>query len=66
MIYFFLPETAGLSLEALDCIFDHDGITRGVLDKKNRRNMLEVSRKQQSTNMIEQEEKPQVDAKEFA
>lgn len=40
MIYFFLPETAGLSLEALDSIFDHTGITRGVLDKTHRKQML--------------------------
>lgn len=45
MIYFFFPETARLSLEALDKIFDvPGGITRGVLDKAHRRHMLEISR----------------------
>lgn len=53
MIYFFLPETAGLSLEALDNIFDCDGVTRGVLNKQHRRNMLEVSRQQLSDNTAE-------------
>ncbi|PSN59329.1 general substrate transporter [Corynespora cassiicola Philippines] len=49
MIYLFLPETAGLSLEALDNIFDCGGITRGALNKTHRRRMLEMS------NKIEQE-----------
>lgn len=66
MIYFFLPETAGLSLEAIDCIFDHGGITRGVLDKEHCRNMLEISMQQQRTNPIEEEEKPHADTKEYA
>jgi hypothetical protein len=48
IIYFFVPETAGLSLEALDGIFDHPGvITRGVLDKQHRRNMLQMSNRPQ-------------------
>ncbi|KIW24855.1 uncharacterized protein PV07_10543 [Cladophialophora immunda] len=32
--YFFFPETAKMSLEDLDHIFDESGITRGVLSKK--------------------------------
>jgi len=43
IIYFFFPETAGLSLEALDSLFDCNGITRGVLSKQHRRRMLEMS-----------------------
>ncbi|OHW96426.1 sugar transporter [Colletotrichum incanum] len=43
LIYFFLPETAGLSLEALDSVFDFPGVTRGVLSKKHRRDMLAMS-----------------------
>ncbi|KAF2013502.1 general substrate transporter [Aaosphaeria arxii CBS 175.79] len=43
-IYFFFPETAGLSLEALDSVFDHSGrVTRGVLDKQHRKQMLAIS-----------------------
>ncbi|KAK7228063.1 hypothetical protein V2G26_000233 [Clonostachys chloroleuca] len=44
LIYFFFPETAGLSLEALDNVFDHPGITRGVLSKQHRKAMLEMSK----------------------
>ena len=47
IIYLFFPETSHLSLEALDSIFDHPGITRGVLSKEHRQNMLELSRVQQ-------------------
>ncbi|KAF7553413.1 hypothetical protein G7Z17_g3640 [Cylindrodendrum hubeiense] len=46
IIYFFFPETSGLSLEALDCIFDYPGITRGVLSKDHRKNMLQLSSEQ--------------------
>ncbi|CAI7628068.1 unnamed protein product [Penicillium crustosum] len=43
IIYFFFPETAGLSLEALDSLFDYGGVTRGVLSKQHRHRMLELS-----------------------
>ena len=43
IIYFFFPETAGLSLEALDNVFDFPGPLRGVLSKEHRRNMLAMS-----------------------
>lgn len=47
LIYFFFPETANLSLEAIDAIFDTDGITRGVLNKEHRRRMLTMSTMEQ-------------------
>ncbi|KAK5046881.1 hypothetical protein LTR84_007235 [Exophiala bonariae] len=43
LIYYFFPETAGLSLEALDAMFDCPGITKGVLSKSHRRNMIAIS-----------------------
>jgi hypothetical protein len=44
IIYFFFPETQGLTLEALDSVFDHpERITRGVLDKEHRKEMLFMS-----------------------
>ena len=49
IIYFFFPETAGLSLEALDVIFDVDGWDRGVLNKAHRRRMREISREATTT-----------------
>ncbi|KAG2420064.1 hypothetical protein HFD88_004862 [Aspergillus terreus] len=43
IIYFFFPETSHLSLEALDSIFDYPGVTRGVLSREHRQNMLQLS-----------------------
>ncbi|KAM6528982.1 hypothetical protein FALCPG4_009934 [Fusarium falciforme] len=43
IIYFFFPETSGISLEALDFLFEHPGLTRGVLSKSHRKRMLLLS-----------------------
>lgn len=49
VIYFFFPETSGISLEALDYLFDHPGMTRGVLNKEHRKRMLQLSSQEQPT-----------------
>ncbi|KAF6785181.1 sugar transporter [Colletotrichum sojae] len=49
VIYFFFPGTSGISLEALDYLFDHPGMTRGVLNKEHRKRMLQLSSQEQTT-----------------
>ncbi|KAF6795045.1 sugar transporter [Colletotrichum musicola] len=49
VVYFFFPETSGISLEALDYLFDHPGMTRGVLNKEHRKRMLQLSSQEQTT-----------------
>ncbi|TEA14806.1 Sugar transporter STL1 [Colletotrichum sidae] len=47
LVYLFFPETSGVSLEALDFLFDYPGFTRGVQSKEHRSRMLQLSSQNQ-------------------